>query len=73
MIKSTSTIKQPATYSYPKLRVSTTFQGHVVLFSKPSVGTTVHPTIAYKMGYYSECWDDACFTDYHGDIILQNG
>lgn len=74
MIKSTSAIKQPEVSYYPKLRVANNpSMGHVVLFTEPSVGMVVHPSSAYKTGYYTERWDANSFTDYHGDIILQNG
>lgn len=69
MIKAEITTNEAPTKPYPKLRSS---GEHVVLFTDPTEGTTVHPYGMYRIGYHSKCWDTECFKDFNGGVTLSN-
>ena len=55
---------------YPKLMI--TNYGLIVLFTSEETGTVINKINDYKLGYYSDDWNDSNFKDYNGEVTLKN-
>lgn len=71
MIKSTQQSKTNTKPSYPKL-MENYKNDLVVLFWSPEVGVVVRANHYHAVGHYSNDWRIGAFSDYKGQITLEN-